>query len=469
MKQGATSVTNRSRVKIGIRPSNAILPVHWPRKRTTLWLLLTGLACSAWAQSLPDVLRLTLDDAVSLALKQNPDVQIANLALASRQQEKTIARSALLPQAGVEASESIIRHNVKALVGLQLPGVPHNIGPYQVIRAGLSLSTPIFDLTLVRSYQASRHRIDASLQDTHSVREQTTLLTISEYSAHLRAVASVHATESRVELATRLLAQAKALKDDGVASKIDVSRADVRLSEENQRLIDAQAEEQTTLFALKRILNLPDSTRLRFSDEDSFFSTPTLDITEPLQTALRDRPELLSLAASVRAAEAHRQAAAASALPRLTFTGRWDEEGETMTNLAPGYEYKFNFNMPLVTGGRLKAERENARIAEQTTRVQLTDARNRVIEQTRDGQVELRAALDQTEVSRGQVSLANEELALAQDRFRTGVTDNIEVVAAQDSLARANDAQIAALFRYSIARAQLARAVGAVERVYNHP
>ena len=69
----------------------------------------------------------------------------------------------------------------------------------------------------------------------------------------------------------------------------------------------------------------------------------------------------------------------------------------------------------------------------------------------------------------GQVSLASDELALAQDRFRTGVTDNIEVVAAQDSLARANDAQIAALFRYSIARAQLARAVGAVERIYNHP
>ena len=98
--------------------------------------------------------------------------------------------------------------------------------------------------------------------------------------------------------------------------------------------------------------------------------------------------------------------------------------------------------------------------------VGLTDTRNRVIEQTRQGQVELRAALDQTEVAKRQVSLANDELVLAQDRFRTGVTDNIEVVAAQDSLARANDAQIAALFRYSIARAQLARAVGAVGRTY---
>lgn len=451
-------------------PASAALG-HRRMKRAALGLLLIGLACPAWAQpqSQPGDLSLTLNYAVTLALKQNPDVQVANLTLASKQQDKAIARSELLPHAGIEASEAITRFNLKALVGVQLPEVPHNIGPYQAIHAGPSFSTPIFDLTLLRSYQASKHRIDASLQDTHSVREQTALLTISEYAAHLRAVASVQAAESRVELATRLLTQAKALKDDGVASKIDVSRADVRLSEEKQRLIDAQADVQTTLFALKRILNVPDNTRLGFSDEDSFFSTPPLDISEPVQTALRDRPELLALAATLKAAEDDRKAAAAAVLPKLSFTGRWDQEGETLTTLAPGYEYGFHFKMPLFTGGRLKAERANARIAEHKTQVELTDARNRVIEQTRDGQVELRAALDQTAVAKGQVSLANEELALSQDRFRTGVTDNIEVVAAQDSLARANDAQIAALFRYSIARAQLARAVGAAERIYNHP
>ncbi len=363
--------------------------------RAALWVALALVACSAWAQSQPNDLSLTMTDAVNLALKQNPDVQIANLTLAAKQQERAIARSELLPHAGIASSESITRHNLKALVGFQLPGAPHNIGPYQAIHAGLTFSTPIF--------------------------------------------------------------------------RIDVSRADVRLSEEKQRLIDAQAEQQTTLFALTRILNVPDSTRLRFTDEDSFFSTPALDISEPVQTALRDRPELLSLAATLRADEDDRRAAAAASLPKLSLTGRWDQEGGTLTTLAPGYEYSVNFRLPLFTGGRLKAEREAARIALQETQVGLTDTRNRVIEQTRRGQVELRAALDQTEVAKRQVSLANEELALAQDRFRTGITDNIEVVTAQDSLARANDSQIAALFRYSIARAELARAVGAVERTYNHP
>ena len=67
------------------------------------------------------------------------------------------------------------------------------------------------------------------------------------------------------------------------------------------------------------------------------------------------------------------------------------------------------------------------------------------------------------------MQLANEEVSLSQGRFQSGVTDNIEVTAAQDSLARANDAEIGALFRYNIARAQLARAVGGVEQTYTHP
>jgi outer membrane protein TolC len=97
---------------------------------------------------------------------------------------------------------------------------------------------------------------------------------------------------------------------------------------------------------------------------------------------------------------------------------------------------------------------------EQQRQFQLAQERNRVIEQVSDGQVELQAALNQVELGRQQVALANEEVSLAQGRFQSGVADNIEVTTAQDSLARANDAEIGALFRYDIARAQLAHAVG---------
>ena len=302
-------------------------------ERFTSLKIAAGLALLIWgaqsrmaiAQDAPAASqKLTLTTAVDLALKQNLDIQIANIETATRQQDRVIARSELLPQASFEADDSVNRHNMRALLGIQIPIVPHSIGPYQVVHVGPTFSVPIFDLTLIRQYQASGHRLLASRADEQTVREETVLLTVSEYMAHLRALASITAAQSRVELADRLAHQADDLLTDGVASKIDVSRAQVRLREERQRLIDAQRDAETTLYALKRILNLPDSQQIEFTDQQNFFSTPSLDLSDPLSTALEQRPELHSLSESIKAAQLAHKAAVAQSLPKLTFDGYWD-------------------------------------------------------------------------------------------------------------------------------------------------
>jgi outer membrane protein len=406
---------------------------------------------------------LTLTDAVDLALKQNLDIQIANIETAKQQQEHIVARSELLPHAGFDANEAVTRYNTKAQLGVQPSIIPHDIGAYQAIHVGPTFNTPIFDLTLIRQYQESGHRLMASRADAQTVREESVLLTVSQYMAHLRALASITAASSRVELADRLARQAQDLLTDGVATKIDVSRAQVRLREEKQQLIDAQVNAETTLYALKRIINLPDSQQVEFTDQQDFFSTPVLDISNPLATAFEKRPE------RIKVGEAEHKVAVAASLPKLAFEGRWNEQGETLTTLTPGYEYKLNVTIPIFAGGRLKAERKATILAELKTQKQLLQEQNLITEQVRDGQVELKAALHQVDLGREQVQLANEEVSLSQGRFQSGVADNIEVTTAQDSLARANDEEIGALFRYNVARAQLARAIGAVEQTYTHP
>lgn len=414
--------------------------------------------------------KLTLGGAVDLALRQNLDIQIANIETATRQQDRVIARSELLPHAGFEADDSVNRHNLRALLGIQIPIpiVPHNIGPYQAVHFGPTFSAPVFDLTLIRQYQASGHRLLASRADEQMVREESVLLTVSEYMAHLRALASIAAAESRVELATRLANQADDLLRDGVASKIDVSRAQVRLREEQQGLVDAQRDAETTVYALKRILNVADGEQIEFADRQDFFHTPSLDLSDPLATALARRPELHSLSESIKAAQLAHKAAVEESLPKFTFSGFWDEQGQTFSTADPGYQYQGNMSLPIFTGGRLSAERKSTALAEQRTQKQLVQEQNLVTEQVRDGQVELQAALDQVELGRQEVQLANEEVSLSQGRFQSGIADNIELTQAQDSLARANDTEIGALFRYNIARAQLARAVGGVEQTYTH-
>jgi outer membrane protein len=283
--------------------------------------------------------KLTLNGAVDLALKQNLDIQIANIETATRQQDRVIARSELLPHASFEADESVNRYNLRAEIGIQIPNVPHSIGPYQAVHVGPTFSAPVFDLTLIRQYQASGHRLLASRADEQTVREETVLLTVSEYMAHLRALASITAAESRAELATRLAHQADDLLRDGVASKIDVSRAQVRLREEQQRLIDAQRDADTTLNALKRILNVPDKQKIELADQQDFFQTPSLDLSDPLATALVQRPELHSLAESIKAAQLAHKAAVAESVPKFTFDGFWDEQGQTFGTTTPGYQY----------------------------------------------------------------------------------------------------------------------------------
>ena len=203
----------------------------------------------------------------------------------------------------------------------------------------------------------------------------------------------------------------------------------MRLREEQQSLIDAQRDADTTVYALKRILNMSDSQQIEFADQQDFFQTPSLDLSDPLATALLQRPELHSLGENIKAAEFAHKAAVAKSLPTLTFDGFWDEQGQTFNTANPGYQYQVNMSVPIFTGGRLRAERKSTALAEQRTQKQLAQERNLVTEQVRDGQVELQAALHQVELGRQEVQLANEEVSLSQGRFQSGVTDNIEVTA----------------------------------------
>src|ERR1022692_4208848 len=107
--------------------------------------ILLALAAGAFAQDLAP-LKLTLRDAVQLALKQNPRVILANLGVAQSQQESSIARSALLPQIGANAGETLNRANLEAAFGLRIPGFAQHIGPYRFEQIGAGFKAEVLDL-----------------------------------------------------------------------------------------------------------------------------------------------------------------------------------------------------------------------------------------------------------------------------------------------------------------------------------
>ena len=119
-----------------------------------------------------------------------------------------------------------------------------------------------------------------------------------------------------------------------------------------------------------------------------------------------------------------------------------------------------------ITGGRIRAQIAVDDIELKKLAQQQTDLRNQIAQEVKTASAQLDAAKSEVDVANLGVDLAREEVTQARDRFQAGVANNIEVITAQDELARANDNQIVALYRYNQARADLAHATGQMESLY---
>jgi len=412
------------------------------------------------------VLSLTLNQAVALALKQNPTAQIAVLNAAESNQDKNIARSALLPQANLAVADTVERINLEAFLGARIPSFPEHAGPFQIFAAGPTFSAPVFDLTLYRRYQAARESAKAEKANSFSTREQVILLVVSQYIGTLRSVASVQASESRVQLAQALYDQAADLQKQGVGTGIDTLRANVELQNEKQTLLVAQADRDRSLYGLSKLLNLDPRQRIELADSLGFFDTPQPDVDTSIETALNERQEWKQVQEQLKAAGYQKRAEVESRLPVLNFNGNWAYEGSSSTTGIPTYNYAAAVNVPIFTGGRIHAEIVKADLEIKKLQQQEDDLRNQIALDVKTALLNLDSARNEVQVANLGVQLSQQEVEQSRDRFRAGVANNIEVIQAQDALSRANDNQIAALYRFNQARADFARSVGEMEKIY---
>jgi len=428
-------------------------------------LLVLAVAGTLLAQQKPP-LRLTLAEAVRVALRQNPEVQIAHLDVAESREDRSIARSALLPQAGLSVSDAATRRNLEAFIGRRIPGFPQHVGPFQTFQAGPGVSVPVFDLTLWRRFQASGRMVNGTQAQQLTVRERTTLLVVSQYLGCLRAAADVRSGQSRAALAQALYDQAVELQKQGISTALDTLRSNVELQNEKQRLIAAETQRKTSLYGLAQLLNLDPHQQVELADEMSFFETPQFGMEESVESAYASRPEMKTLLAQESAARLEMRAAGAERLPKVLVEGNWAYQGLSAGRSIPAYQYQVTLQVPLFTGGRIHAETAKARIELKKLDRQIDDLKSRIALQVKTAVEQLNAAQNEVQVANLGVELSKDEVEQAQERFQAGVANNIEVTSAQDALSRANDNQIGALYRYNQARADLAHATGQIEKLY---
>lgn len=430
------------------------------------FVVVSILAIQAYGQEPLAPMNLNLQQAVQMALKQNPSVQIAVLNLAESHEESDMALAQLLPQANFNVSDRVLRENIQASIGLNIPGVPKAVGPFQVFQVGSDFSAPIFDLSLWRKWQASRKNISGADAQTLSVREQIVLLVVSQYLRSLRSSAEISAAQAEVDLAQALFDQASDMEKHGAATGVDVLRANVELQNEKQQLIIAQTNQKIALYGLAKLLNVNPAQQITFSDRLTFFETPDTSVDDSLADAYKSRPEMKQLLAEQQAVNYEKDSERDSRLPALTFQGDYEQQGISSSTIIPTYAYIAGVSLPLFTGGRIRAQVVRDELELKKIDRNLQDEKNQIALEVETATAQLESARSQVQVANLGDALAKEEVQQSRDRFQAGVADNIEVVTAQNSLARADENRIAALYQYNQSRADLAHAIGRIELLY---
>jgi outer membrane protein TolC len=164
-----------------------------------------------------------------------------------------------------------------------------------------------------------------------------------------------------------------------------------------------------------------------------------------------------------KAAEQQRKAATADRLPTLSFAGDYGDIGVNLKKSHGTGDAVSNLSVPLFREFGLRGEAQQAQAKLDTANAQLSDKNAQVDADVRDALLDIASSQKQVEVAKSSVDLANEALSEAQQRYANGVSDNLAVSQAQQSVAQANDQFVTSLYRHNVAKLSLARALGAGE------
>jgi outer membrane protein TolC len=182
-----------------------------------------------------------------------------------------------------------------------------------------------------------------------------------------------------------------------------------------------------------------------------------------LQAALEKRADYQSFKAQVRGAEEALKAARGQRYPTGNITADYGDVGPSLASSHGTFAFVASARFNIFDGGRISSDVIQAKAALKQRQDELADLGGQIDYQVRTAFLDIRTASDQVAVAQSSLELANQTLAQARDRFSAGVTDNIEVVQAQESVAAANDSLIAALYGHNLAKVALARTLGAAD------
>jgi outer membrane protein TolC len=446
-----------------------------PRTRMTHRLVgwfLTAISCLPLGAADRPVLHLSLQRAVELAAtpEGNVRLQLANESVKQAEARSGQARAALLPNLDASVSQLNQTRNLAALgIGFNsaMAGfeIPTFVGPFNTFDVRASVTQSVFDFASIRRFQSSKAAITGAKAERDSTGDQVAAQVVRAYLAAQKAEADVETAEANIELAKAVLRQVEDQKAAGTGVGIEVTRARVQLSNEQQHLLVVKNGRRRAQLELLRAVGLRLDTRFELDEKLGYPTSEPVSEQDALRKALSSRDDLKAQEERQRSARLSGSATAWERLPSIAAVADYGSIGTSINNALPTRTYGVQVRVPVFDGGRRDARRAESQSQYRQEQTRTRDLREGIELEIRLAIDALRSADEQVQVAREGLKLAEEELASARRRYSAGVATSVEITDAQTRLERARDNNVSALFAYNLARVDLAQSQGVIEEV----
>jgi outer membrane protein len=404
--------------------------------------------------------RLTRADAEQMAIKNNPRVSVGRLLAMAQHQVVRETRSAELPTANASVTavqaEDASRISAGSLTASRL--FPH-------AGAGGGFTQLLTDFGKTGNLVASsKLQEKAQNADALATTEDIVIATDQAFYDALQAQALLTVAQQNVNLRQTTDTQVGALTRNKLRSTLDLSFADVNLSQAKLLLLNAQDAVDSTMASLDSILGLDRRVMYHLIDVDEALNAPPPDVDQLTQLALQQRPDLQALNFRQQSAVKYSHAERDQMLPSINAAGT---VGSVPIRSDAYYNSNWwggigvNMNIPIFNGFLYSAQAKEATIRAQAASEQGRDLRDRIVRDVRTAWLASNTAYQRVAVTAELLKEANQALGLAQTRYQLGLSSIVELSQAQYEQTDAAIGNTDAEYQYRLSLATLNYQIGA--------
>jgi len=401
---------------------------------------------------------LTLKEAEQIAIQNHPQIQVAiSMAAAAAQQVREV-RSAYYPTVYGSVTGVDAENNSRITAGgLNNPIILERFAD------GLTVGQLVTDFGRTHELaKSSSLHAQAQQENVVATRADVLLRVDQAYFSVLRAQAVLRVAEETVKSRQLVSDQVTALAQNQIKSGLDVSFANVDLAQAQLLLVQAQNDLDASFAELSSALGFSDQRTFQLSDE-SASAPPPANVTDLIQQAMNNRPELIGQGLDVQSAKSYATAQRDLWFPTISAAGAAGLTPYGADALAPRYAAAgFNVNVPLFNGHLYGALRGEANARERAQEQYLRDLQNRVVRDVRTAWLNANSAFQRLALTDQLLKHATDALDLAQSRYRLGLSSIIELSQAQLNMTQAELESASSKYDYQTQLSVLSYQIGSL-------